>query len=181
MLGGREPGCLVGWFKVEGEDAPSFGGVNRLCELRDQQMRNHRGKPRAGTEHDPICIQQDLDRLGQAGGSCGMSRTEHTSPPWWQLAPGPGSRKARPASPDRGRSHPPRFPAAPRPWAAPGPWPLAAWPPFQPCDWIAEALPDAGDQEVANGVIIQGPRAPEPVLQHVGPGAPGLVIAAQRR
>ena len=45
VLGGREPGCLVGWFKVEGEDAPSLGGVNRICEPRDQQMRNHRGKP----------------------------------------------------------------------------------------------------------------------------------------
>ena len=52
---------------------------------------------------------------------------------------------------------------------------------LQSCDRIAEALPEAGDQEVANGVIIQGTRAPEPVLQHVGPGAPGLVIAAQRR
>ena len=51
----------------------------------------------------------------------------------------------------------------------------------QPGNRIAETFPQPDDQEIADGMIIERPSAAESVLQNVGPGTAGLVIAAQRR
>ena len=48
-------------------------------------------------------------------------------------------------------------------------------------DRIPEAPPQAGNQQVPDGMIIQRAVRAEPVLQHIGPGPPGLVITAKRR
>ena len=47
-------------------------------------------------------------------------------------------------------------------------------------DVVAEQLPQRDDQQVADGVAVHLAVAGEPVLQHAGPGAAPLVVAAQR-
>jgi hypothetical protein len=49
----------------------------------------------------------------------------------------------------------------------------------QPGHRIAQAFPEAGDQQIPNGVVAERAGALEAVLQHVSPGPPGLVVAAQ--
>jgi len=49
----------------------------------------------------------------------------------------------------------------------------------QPVDVLPEQLPDGDDQEVADGMVVEGTATGEAVLQDVGPGATPFVVAAQ--
>src|SRR3954462_14820737 len=63
VLGSRESRGLAGRLEVEGENPPRRGGVDRFRAVWNKQMRNDRGKPRAGTEHDPVGLQHDFQRF----------------------------------------------------------------------------------------------------------------------
>ena len=120
---------------------------------------------------------------GAAGGSGGLSRTDSTRPGvtasscWPRMTPvAPGSAGSAPAHQrldlQRHRRHR-QDPAARAEQPAD---------PVQGADRVAEPLPQRGDEQVADRVAVQAAlgRAAEAVLQHVGPGAAPLVVAAQR-
>ena len=91
-------------------------------QLGHQQVRDHRGEPRARTEHDPVRLQHGLDRL-RAGRRIARDQVHrpHLGGRLGHLRPDRGSWRSRPGSADPGRSPRPRSPAARRPSAAPGP------------------------------------------------------------
>ena len=119
---------------------------------------------------------------GQAGGSCGISRTEQTSPAVLATSSLPADlgnlvrlvglqpdHLGRDIQRHRGhRQHPA----------------LGAEKPghhVQTRHRIAKALPQSDNEQVPDCMIIQRAGAAEPILQDIGPGTARLVIATQRR
>jgi hypothetical protein len=61
VLGRGEPGRLLGGLEVERQDAAGGGGVDRLGQLRHQQVRDDRGEPGPRPEHNPVRVEHHLE------------------------------------------------------------------------------------------------------------------------
>ena len=146
-------------------------------------MRDHRGEPGTGSEHDPVGGERSTSTAtpGRPAGRPGCRCTERTSPVVLATCAWPrmqaissglsGSSPMTSASISSGTE------------AIGSTRPLAAEQPghhVQAGDRVAQPLPEPGDQQVADRVVAQRPGAGEAVLQHVGPGPAGLVVTAQR-
>jgi hypothetical protein len=145
-------------------------------------MRQHRGEPRPRAEHHPVRLQDRRDRLGH-GRRVGGQQRDGPDPARrdrdCRLAAhggdgvGLGRVEALHGGDDvhrhRGhRQHPPGDAQQPAH-------------PVEAGDRVAEQVPQARDQQVAQGVAGQVAAAAEAMLDHAGPGRAPFVVPAQRR
>ena len=157
--------------------------LERLAQLGHEQVRHHRGEPRAGAEHDPVGAADGGHRLrvGRRVGRHEAHRTDRAR----------GDRDLRLAADDAAR-HPGRSGSSPvtsasmvsgtaaigstRPWRLEQPADEV-----EPRDGVVVQLPERDDEQVAERVPAERAVAGEAVLQHVAPGLAPLALAAQRR
>ncbi len=183
VVGRAEPGRLprLGG-EVEHHDHPGVGADQRLAQRGDQQVRDHRGEPRAGAEHHPVGGLDRLERLGR-GRRVGRHQRDRVDDPvgggHLDLAAdaheGVGVVGHQPAHVggdvhrhQRHRQHPTGGAEQPADVV-------------ERVDVVAEQLPEPDDEQVADHVVAHLAVAGEPVLEHPRPGHAPLVAPAERR
>ena len=162
---------------------PAAGPDQRVAQLGHQQVRDHRGEPRARARARPSRRRAiACTASGQAGGSAGSRRDRRRScrsvvaTSTWprtvvEQRPGSAGSSAAHLGADvqrrqRHRQHPAACAEQPAD-------------PVEALDRVAEQLPQPHDQQVADRVPAQLAVAVEAVLHHPRPGAAPLVVPAQ--
>ena len=166
--------------QVQRDEPAGRGRLQRLQQLRHQQVRQHAGEPRAGTQHHPVGLVDGLHRFAagrrvvrlqvqrdhRSGGAGDRHLTDHPGHLRRSVGVRPehvGDHHQR----DRtGRQHPPGHAEQPADQ-------------LQCLHRVVGDLGDAGQQQVADGMAAERTAAGEPVLQDLLPGPAPVVLASQ--